>query len=186
MADQQNLFKNPYVLVPFKYGVVGGGLSVLLFFVLHWFGKNPLISGNLFSFFFVPIFVFFSIKEFKKYYNDGLLHFWQGMSIGFFTYIILAIVSASFIWLYLEVANPEMLVDYITNRIELIESSKDNLVDQLGESTYEQSLLDVKAATSFDLALDDFIRKILVGFFITTIIAVILRQQPTSLKSNKL
>lgn len=181
---KQSVIQSPYLVVPLKYGSVGGVLSILLIFILPWFGENPLIRGNLFSFFFVPIFVFFSIKEFKKYYNGGYLHFWQGMSIGFLTYTVLALLSAIFIWIYLETLNPEVLQEYITDRIQLMTGSKANLVERLGEATFEQSLKSVQLTTAFDMALDDFIRKVAIGFFITTIISIVMRQQPLTKNNN--
>lgn len=180
---QQNAFKSPYLVVPFKYGMVGGVLSIALFFVLLLLDENPLINGTLFSFFFIPIFVFFAIKEFKKYYNASYLHFWQGMTIGFGTYMILAMLSGIFIWIYLELLDPDLLVDYIANRVELMRGSKENLVDRLGQDTYDTSLASVQAATAFDLAVDDFLRKVFAGFFITTVISVVMRQRPMTIKN---
>jgi len=180
---KQNRLINPYWVVPFKYGLAGGIISVLLFLVLQWTGENPLIKGSLFGFFFIPIFVFFAVKEFKKYYGGGFLHFWQGMSIGFFTYMLLAIISALFVWIYLEVINPQLLQDYITNRVELMAGSRANLIERLGQQTYDNSLASVRGATPWDLALDDFLRKVFAGFFITTIIAVVMRQLPITINN---
>jgi len=180
---QHNALKNPYLAVPFKYGMVGAVLSIVLFFVLLLLGENPLINGTLFSFFFIPIFVFFAIKEFKKYYNASYLHFWQGMTIGFVTYMILALVSAFFIWVYLDLVDPDLLQDYISNRLDLMLGSQDNLVERLGQDTFDTSLASVKAATAFDLALDDFLRKVFAGFFITTVISVVMRQRPMTIKN---
>jgi len=180
---QQNALKNPYLVVPFKYGMVGGVLSITLFFVLLLLGENPLINGTLFSFFFIPIFVFFAIKEFKKYYNASYLHFWQGMTIGFGTYMILALVSAGFIWLYLVSLDPGLLQDYITNRVDLMMGSQADLVDRLGQDTFDTSLASVKGATAFDLALDDLLRKVFAGFFITTVISVVMRQRPITINN---
>ena len=180
---QQNALKNPYLVVPFKYGMVGGVLSITLFFVLLLLGENPLINGTLFSFFFIPIFVFFAIKEFKKYYNASYLHFWQGMTIGFGTYIILALVSAGFIWLYLVSLDPGLLQDYIKNRVDLMMGSQAGLVERLGQDTFDTSLASVKGATAFDLALDDLLRKVFAGFFITTVISVVMRQRPITINN---
>lgn len=182
---KQSAFQSPYLVVPFKYGMVGGILSIILFLVLYWAGINPLIKGIFFSFFFIPIFIFFSVKEFKKYYNAGFLHFWQGMSIGFITYMIIALVSATFIWIYLDSINTELLREYITDRVGLMDSSRENLVEQLGKDSFEQALSAVKLTTALDMALDDFIRKVAIGFFITTVISVVMRQQPLTEKNKQ-
>lgn len=180
---QKQASSNPYLALPLKYGLVGAALSIALFFVLLLLDENPLINGALFSFFFIPIFVFFAIKEFKKYYSAGTLHFWQGMTIGFGTYMILGLVSALFIWLYLQAIDPQLLLEYIADRVALMDGSKENLIDRLGQDTYETSLANVQGATALDLALDDFLRKIFAGFFITTIISVVMRQRPLTIKN---
>jgi hypothetical protein len=180
---QQSAFKNPYLFVPFKYGMVGGILSISLFVILLVLGENPLINGTLFSFFFIPIFVFFAIKEFKKYYNASYLHFWQGMTIGFGTYMVLSVVSALFIWVYLDQVDPQLLTDYIDDRVTLMQDSSENLIERLGQDTYDNSLASVRTATAYDLALDDFIRKVLAGFFITTVISVVMRQRPLTVNN---
>jgi len=176
--------RNPYLLVSVKYGLVGAGLCIVLFFILLALGENPLINGTLFGFFFIPIFVFFAIKEFKKFYNEGYLHFWQGMTIGFGTYMVLAVFSAAFIWFYLEFFDPQLLQDYIANRIELMNGSRDNLVERLGQDTFDTSLASVQSASAFDLALDDFLRKTFAGFFITTIVSVVMRQRPVTVNNK--
>lgn len=175
---QTSFFKNPYLLVPSKYGGVGGMLSILLFLILMWLGENPLISGSMFGFFFIPIFVFFSIKEFKTYYNAGYLHFWQGMSIGFFCYMLLALLYALFVWVYLQSFDPEMLQAYVADRVALVMDTKSNLTAQLGEAVYEKTLADLQQVSAFDMALDSFLRKIFVGFFVTTLVSVVMRRSP--------
>lgn len=179
--NHQDNRANPYVSIPIKYGLVGGLLSIILFFVLLALGFNPLINGSFFGFFFIPIFIFFALKEFKKHHSEDTLHFWQGMTLGFATYLLLALISAVFIWVYLAFFNHELLISYIESRVTLIQDSKEGLVEQLGEETYASSIRNIRLANEFDLALDDFLRKILAGFFITTIISVVMRQNKQSI-----
>jgi hypothetical protein len=97
------------------------------------------------------------------------------MTIGFFTYLILAFISASFIWLVLNINN-DLLDQYIFDRSLLVENNKDQIVETLGEEVFYQTYQDIQQVTPFILALDDFLKKIFAGLFITIIISVILRR----------
>lgn len=169
---------NPLLAVPVKYALVGSTLSILLFYVMLFFDKDPLITNKYFDVILLLIFIFFSIKEYKKYYNNGILHFWQGMTVGFLTYSCIAIVFALFIWVYLAYISPDLLQDYITDRTNLILSSKENFIVQFGEETYRKMLADMKLVSAGNVALDDFIKKLITGFFITSVIAIVMRRIP--------
>ncbi len=177
--------KQPYPLltVAVKYALVGTALTIVLFFVLLFFDKNPLVTNNWVDFLLLPIFIFFSIKEYKKYYNQGTLHFWQGMTVGFFTYCGMAFVVAVFLWGYLSLVSPALVQDYITARTDLIMSSKDNFITQFGEETYRKVLADVQLVRASDIALDDFMKKLLVGLFITSVVSVLMRRLPVTEKT---
>lgn len=172
--------QNALLTVPVKYALVGSLLSVALFFIMLFFDKNPLVTNRFFDFLLLPIFIFFSIKEFKKYHNNGILHFWQGMTVGFLTYLGVAIIFALFIWGYLEWISPALLQDYIADRTALLLNSKQNIIEQFDEETYSKTLADIKMVTAGDLALDDFVKKLITGFFITSVIAIIMRRIPVT------
>ncbi|CAN5477930.1 hypothetical protein BH23BAC1_BH23BAC1_44440 [soil metagenome] len=167
----------PYLINALKYGLIGGVLTITLFFILLYLNVNPLVASKRldFGFFIIPVFVFFSIKEFRNLRNYKQLRFWQGMTIGFFTYLILAFISASFIWLVLNINN-DLLDQYIFDRSLLVENNKDQIVETLGEEVFYQTYQDIQQVTPFILALDDFLKKIFAGLFITIIISVILRR----------
>lgn len=179
---KSNLFQNPYLLVPFKYGAVGGVFAVALFMVLLFSGENPLLSTPvdfLVNLVILLIFVVFGIKEFKNVYHGGYLHFWQGMSIGVFTVTLIAIISSLFILLYLNGVAPELLDSYKSSMEALINSNKEAFLEQYGEDVYRKTLADNSEVRPIDLALDEFLKKkVFVGFFVTIIVSVIMRRSP--------
>lgn len=182
MVQTQSKRQNPLLTVPVKYALVGGFLTIVLFFILLFFDKNPFVANKWFDFILLPIFVFFSVKEYKKYYNGGFLHFWQGMTVGFFTCFIIAVIAAVFIWSYLNFVSPELLQEFITDRINLITESKESFIQQFGEEIYRKTLADMKLLTPADMALDDFLRKVFIGLFITSVVAVVMRRLPPAEK----
>jgi hypothetical protein len=168
----------PYFITSSNYGLAGGAIIIILFLILQLFNINPMVANKKmdFGFIILPLFVFFAIKEFRDFKNNRQLRFWQGMTVGFFTYIILALNSAIFLWLVLGIISPELLDQYIIDRTLLIESKKNEIMGTLGEDVYYQTHYDLQNVTPFVLALDDFLKKTFAGLFITIIISVILRK----------
>ena len=162
--------------VSLKYGLAGGIFSILLFVVLWLIGKNPLVTNRIYDFLLIPLFIFFSVKEFRDVRNGGELHFWQGIAAGVLTFTVMAFISGLFIWLFLEFANSGLLQDYIDTRISMINDNKEALIEKLGEPTVVQSLNDLPATSSFQLGEDDFLKKVFIGSFFTAIIALVLRK----------
>lgn len=170
--------KQAIIRVGLRYGLVSGALSIILFFVIALFDENPLIVNSWFDFFLIPGFVFFGVREFRQYYNGGLLQFWQGASVGFITYVTSALLFAVVIGGYLATRGEEWVDDYVADRVAVVQENEENFTEELGATTYQQVLQEVKATSTFDLVLDDFLRKLMIGIFITLIIATLQRRLP--------
>jgi len=168
--------KNKLVTVPIKYGAFGGAVVILLFLIFYFLDQNPLINIKMVDPVILSIFIFFALKEFRDQYNHRHLHFWQGMTGGVINYLTIATISAIFILLITVVIDPEMTTKYIEGRVLLLNENKQTLIETMDEKTYVDTLAGVKSTTGFDLALDDFLKKSIIGLFLTIIIAVILRK----------
>ena len=168
--------KNKLIAIPLKYGAIGGVLVILLYLVFYFLGKNPIIEIKLVDILLLAIFIFFCLKEFRDKYNHHELHFWQGVTGGMIAYFSIALISAAFILLLLVVIDPDITTNYIETRIELINENKENLIESINEQAYIDALEGVKKTTPLDLAVDDFLKKSIIGLFLTIIIAVILRK----------
>jgi hypothetical protein len=168
--------KNKLITVPLKYGLIGGVLVILLFMIFYFLGKNPLVEIKLVDILILAVFIFFSLKEFRDSHNNKELHFWQGVSGGMITYFSIGIISALFILILLVVIDPGITTNYIESRIALINENKEQLVENINEQAYLDALAGVKKTTPLDLAIDDFLKKSIIGLFLTIIIAVILRK----------
>lgn len=168
----------PLFQVPLKFGLIGAGINMLMFFVLHWTGTNPLLEMRVFDFFIIPVFIFFGIKEFRDTFNQGLMEFWQGMTVGFFIYGLIALLYSGFLWLSLQFVNPEMLQFYITESLNVINENKDLLTEEMGVENYQNSYNEVSKTTSFDLVIDSFVKKAGIGFLLTSVLSTVLKKQP--------
>ncbi|NJN27788.1 MAG: DUF4199 domain-containing protein [Cyclobacteriaceae bacterium] len=170
------VMKNKLLAVSLKYGIIGGMVSVLFFLILYALDQNPLVSVKVLDIFLLAIFIFFSIKEFRDGYNTRGLHYWQGMSVGVLTYLGIAMVSAFFILLMTTLVDPELTANYITTRIDLLDTNKQSLIETIDSNTYQEAVAGVKGTSGLDLALDDYLKKSIIGLFLTIIIAVVLRK----------
>lgn len=168
---------NPLIKIPARFGIAGVVISGLLFLVLYWVGKNPLVYSRPwdFGFLMIPVMVFFGMKDFKNH-NGGELRFWQGMTSGFVIYCIIAAGSAFFLWNFLTWGDPTVLDGYIADRLHLLDENKAQFEHTLGPELYKQQIQKMKETSAWVVAMDDFWKKLSIGLFLTILIAVILRK----------
>jgi len=168
--------KNNLVRVPLRYGIIGGSVVILLFLIFYFLDFDPIVNIKIIDMFILAIFIFFALKEFRDRYNNRELHFWQGMTGGVINYLSIAIISALFILVMTVIIDPELTTKYIEGRIELLNQNRQTLVNTMDEETFLDAMAGVQETSPLDLALDDFLKKSIIGLFLTIIIAVILRK----------
>lgn len=169
---------HPLVKVPAKFGAFGAVMVIAMFLLFYFSGSNPLIEMGMFDFFIIPIFLFFGIKEFKDSYNRRTLEFWQGMTAGFVVYFTVALVSSFFIFLFLSFTDGEIMDNYISDRLTILEEKREAIIEEMGEPTYAESETEIKSITPIDIVFDNFLKKTFVGLLLTIMIAVIMRKKP--------
>ncbi len=172
------MIKSSLTKVALKYGLIGSLIPVLLFTVLHLLGKNPLLITKQipFSLLLIPVLIFFCVKEFRDYRNSGELRFWQGLYLGFVNYILIALISAVFVWMFINYYKPEILEEFIDFNMLNFQEEKAGIVEQFDEDTYERLQIDIRGTTAYHIGLDEFIRNVLIGFFSTFIVSMFLRK----------
>ena len=172
------MLKNPILKVSSKFGLIGGLLAVILFIILYSLDQNPLLSTKKipFGIILIPLLVYFSVKEFRDYHNGGELRFWQALVTGFVNYLIIALISAAFILAFLSYYDYEILQELINFNVLNFEQNKAGFIETFDEATYDKVLADIRKTTAYHIALDDFARKMLIGFISTFIISIFLRK----------
>ncbi|MGF1638828.1 MAG: DUF4199 domain-containing protein [Cyclobacteriaceae bacterium] len=170
------LKQNPLIMVGGKYGLAGAFVGMFAMLFLFWLNKNPMIYARYFDVILVPVFVFFAIREFKIYRNQGKLHFWQGMSLGFISYMLISILSGIFVLLLLYGLAPDLFTEYMSNRMALLAESKEEIISSIDANAYAQTLENLQNTKPWHLALDDFLKKSIIGLFLTILFSIILRK----------
>jgi hypothetical protein len=168
---------NKYLSTAYQFGTLGGILSVVSFYFLSFLNPDPTNLNLIFGYFLVPIALFLSIKFFKDYSNSGFLSFAEGMTVGFVTYFLIAILSSLGIWLILSFS-PDFFEVIKQVKWEVLMENKATIVSQVGEDSFNSTGENLKTMTPWDVALNDGLWKILPGMFFSIIISIILRKNP--------
>lgn len=166
-----------YFSTAYKFGVLGGLLSIVSFYLLTFLRPDPSNLNLLFGYVLTPIVVFLAIKFFKDFTNNKYLSFAEGMSVGFVSYSCLAIVSGLGIWLML-LGLPGLFNDIKDSKMQTLLESKELILSQVGDVSYEATLISIENMSAIDIAMNDSIWKIIAGLFFTIIISIILRRNP--------
>jgi hypothetical protein len=165
--------------VAIKYAVVNGAFLILLFWLSFRLGSNPLID---FRHFFIDViifglFIFFSCREFKIYHNQGVFHFWQGMTLGFMTYVPASIIFALGLTLFF-LFDPNLMDRYIVQAETFLIENQAKFSENISKDMLQKQIEDLKDVTAKDLVISSVLKKLMVGFFISPVISIILRKKP--------
>jgi hypothetical protein len=171
--------RNPIIVLPLRYGLLGSIISIILFLTLYYAGKNPLLIPAILDFRIIlfPIILVFAIRDFKENKNKGILHFWQGLSVGFQTVLITSFFTAIFILLFGGLVEEEFVPEYIRLMTDQINSVNEKVIQSIGENAVAKSLELLPSTTIYDLSLDYFLKSLPYGVFLTIIISLILRKK---------
>lgn len=166
-----------YFSSAYKFGSIAGALSIVSFIVLSFLYPDPTNLNLIFGYVITPIAIYLAIKFFKEYSNNGYLSFAEGMSVGFVTYLLEAVISLVGIWILL-VIHPDLFDQIKLSKLGVLGKSKDSIVAQVGENSFDLTLESIKNMITLDIALNDALWKIIPGLFFTIIISIILRKNP--------
>ena len=179
----------PIFRVPLKYGAAASVLAIVLMIVMYYSGKHPMLIPAFYDYriFLFGIIIFFSVKEYREYFNGGKLHFWEGLVNGIITYIIVALIAGAFIWVF-SLIEPDFLQGYINGALQGLELDKEQLTGEgpitITEEEFQRQVSNLKNIRPSVLPLDYIIKSMVIGFPITLIMAVLLRKTEDRFKSR--
>ena len=170
------MLKNKLLSVPVKYGVLSGAFAILIFFLLLFLDRKPMVNASMFltDGLLLAVFIWFATKEFKDW-NLGELRFWQGMTTGFGVYILTSIIFAVFLALYFYFLNPDYLGVYRIEAENVLRGSASLYPETFTEEVLSLQLQELELVTVLGLVVSSFGKKIFTGMLISPIISIILR-----------
>ena len=166
--------------VVWPYGLSGGVMMVLAFGVFYALGQQP--WRNLISFLLdtvtIGLFLVLAIRDFKVNHNQNQLRFYHGMTVGFLTFLIMAGVYAILYAVFVYLISPDFIDNYIALAVEDLNSRSEILTEDIDmdpEAFMAEQIKNVKAITRSQLVLDVFLKRTLIGFFLTPVISIVFR-----------
>jgi hypothetical protein len=173
------IISSPIFKVPLRYGAIAGVLCIIFVITFFYMGHNPFLINPYMDFriLLFSVLIFFSLKELRDFYQNGLLAMWQGMAASLVFLAVASFIAAMGILIFGTVVT-EFVSSYIKEFTEQIKNLSEEAIAQLGKDAIERNLKALPATNAGDLAGLYAWQSFVMGFFISVIISVILRRQP--------
>ncbi len=167
------------IRISVKYGVVTSLFLMLVWALSIVFDGEPLLDPNqlIIDVVVFTIFIGFATKEFRSLSNPPVLHFWQGMTVGFVVYMV-AVSLFVVVGYFYAILSENFLTNYQANALDYYSQKQELFVSEFGEEMYEKALDDVRNATISQLIWGAALKKVFAAFLVTPVISVILRKKP--------
>jgi hypothetical protein len=165
--------------VSIRYGVLAGLIGSALLIGLYYLGRHPFLIPVFMDFRIIlfALFILFTLRELRDYYQGGILYFWQGILAAFIFTLCYAVVSATALYIFM-MAVPAFLSDYVSLSIQQLKSLPPEVIQNIGKPVYERNLEMLPATNSADLSFLYFSQSLMISLFISIILSVLLRRQP--------
>lgn len=171
--------KSPLISIAIRNGAIAGVLAIVLLLLIYYaVGKHPLMVAPFLDFRIVllGIFIFFTLKEFRESYQDGILHFWQGMAGSFIMVMITATLASVLLWIFSTI-DSGFVTDYVQAMTEYLKSFPEDDIARIGKDAYQRNLESLPSTNGKQIAASYFVQSVIIGFFVSIIISVISRKQ---------
>ncbi len=168
-----------FLIVAARYALASGILAFVLLLVMYYLGSHPLLIAPFLDFriLLFGIFTFFTLKEIRDYHQNGILYFWQAMAGALIVVLVTTAITSCLLWLF-GIWEKDFVASYITQFSAFLQSFPKEDIDRIGREVYERNLKELPATNVLDLVQTYFMQGMVIGFFVSIIVSVILRRQP--------
>jgi hypothetical protein len=167
------------IKVSIRYGVLAAIIGFGILAALYYMGRHPFLIPVYVDFRIIlfSIFIFFTLREIRDYYQNGVLYFAHGIIASLIFTVAYAVLSSVAVYLF-AVAVPHFLTEYIALSIQQLKSLPADVIEKIGNDVYKRNLAVLPSTSPADLALLYFWQSFLISLFLSVILSVILRRQP--------
>lgn len=171
----------PIIKVSVRYGVLAGITGWVLLLILYFIGRHPFLIPVYMDFRIIlfVVFIFFTLREIRDYYQNGVLYFWQGIISCFLFTVCYAVCASLLLFIFMNV-DGDFLPEYIRRSIATVQSLPQDAIDRIGKDVYDRNLRLLPQTTLLDLTFLYFFQSFLISLFLSIILSVILRREPKS------
>lgn len=170
---------SPLLTIAVRYGAIAAVLSIGLNIAMFYMNRHPVMISPYLDFraFLYGIFIFFSLKEYRDFHNEGALHFFQGM-FGSFVLVATAGVLGSILYRIFGAFETNFIPEYVRLMTEYLKSAPEDEVARIGKETIERNLQALPSTNMGQIATLYLVQSFGIGLFVSIIMSVILRKQP--------
>lgn len=171
---------SPLIGIALRNGSIAGILAGVLLIILYFIGSHPLLILPYadFRILLFGIFIFFTLKEFRDNHQEGILSFVQGMLASFIFVTIAATIGAMVVFIFSKLY-PQFVSDFIKQGLESAKAFSTNATLSEAEKNQITVMMEGLPTTNGkSLAGQHFVQSLMIGFFVSIILSVILRKQP--------
>jgi hypothetical protein len=168
---------SPLVRISVRNGIIGGLLGSIMVGILFYLNPvHPLLISPFMDLrvFLFPIFIFFTLKEYKARFSNGILYFWQGMIASYIFLISFGVICFLFILIFATVV-PEFGAEYSKQSLVLLKNNPD-FINMVGEEEFKRNFSEAQPTNGLRLGLVYFMWTLVIGFFMSIVLTVILRK----------
>ena len=167
------------IKVSLRYGVIAAVIGSGILLALYYMGRHPFLIPVYADFRIIlfGIFIFFTLREIRDYYQNGTLYFAHGIFASMLFTVTYAVLSSLAVYLF-SVAVPAFLRDYTDLQMRILKALPADVIDRIVKDVYLKNLAALPATKPWDLALLYFSQSFLISLFLSVILSVILRRQP--------
>lgn len=170
---------SPLFTIAVRYGAIAAVLSIGLNIAMFYMNRHPVMISPYLDFrvFLYGIFIFFSLKEYRDFHNEGALHFFQGM-FGSFVLVATAAVLGSILYRIFGAFETNFIPEYIRLMTEYLKGWPEEDIARVGKETFERNLQSLPSTNMGQIATMYLVQSFGIGLFVSIIMSVILRKQP--------
>ncbi|CAN5921106.1 hypothetical protein BH24BAC1_BH24BAC1_30510 [soil metagenome] len=113
-----------------------------------------------------------------KYYKSFRLErmgYGNALAVAFSINLYLAVTAALLLYAFAVLAGPEVLQKHIAEMRLMMEMSREQAVQLVGEEAYKQAYDDLGSRSPVQIANEDFIRRLFLGSIVALVVALVKR-----------
>ena len=165
------MFEQATVRTGIRYGVIGGISSFLVVLILYFTGGDPYGQKSLISYLFIPLFLVMGLKYYKSFRPEKM-GYGKALSVALSITLYLAVTAALLLYAFAVLAGPEVLQKHIAEMRLMMESSREQAIELVGEEAYKQVYDDLGNRSPVQIANEDFIRRLFLGSIVALFVAL--------------
>jgi hypothetical protein len=169
------MFEQATVRTGIRYGVIGGVSSFAVVAILYIAGGDPYGQKSLLSYLLLPFFLVMGINYYKGFRPEKI-GFGRAFAVAISISLYLAVTAALLLYGFAVLAGPEVLQQHVAEMRHMMEISREQAIQLVGERAYEQAYQDLANRSPVQIANEDFIRRVFAGAVVSLFVAFFKRK----------